>query len=209
MEGSDSSISALSAAYAILRRLSPSQKPLPPVSPMYPYVVGGGRPEWDDALRFAPMRLLDGIDPAAAGKSHCGHDLVLSLRLAEFVEEYSHPRFHQAFDAVVTAFFLDATEDVTQTLRTIRHLLRPGGRWMNTGPLQWHPHAKVTLDYSDLVALLQAAGFDILHQQVPPAPKRLLASFLCTSSPLAPTLHALVSLFIRPVYASPCPDSPA
>ena len=68
---------------------------------------------------------------------------------------------------------------------------------------------QVTLDYSDLVALLQAAGFDILHQQVPPAPKRLLASFLCTSSPLAPTLHALVSLFIRPVYASPCPDSPA
>lgn len=41
-------------------------------------------------------------------------------------------------DVVATVFFIDTSPNIFQTLDTISRLLRPGGQWINYGPLLWH-----------------------------------------------------------------------
>lgn len=42
------------------------------------------------------------------------------------------------FDVVVTAFFLDTASNIIDYLKTIHYCLKPGGIWINFGPLLWH-----------------------------------------------------------------------
>ncbi|GEQ70703.1 hypothetical protein JCM33374_g4382 [Metschnikowia sp. JCM 33374] len=43
-----------------------------------------------------------------------------------------------AFDIVATCFFLDTAHNVIEYLKTIRHCLKNGGKWINVGPFHWH-----------------------------------------------------------------------
>jgi carnosine N-methyltransferase len=43
-----------------------------------------------------------------------------------------------SFDAVATIFFLDTAQNVLSYICTVHHALRPGGLWLNSGPLLWH-----------------------------------------------------------------------
>ena len=211
VEASDYSVSAISAAYAILFRILPplsyarktsrvtsSKRPdaddddmdvkLPEVEKkpidagavagaslprhqrwsMYPYVVGG-RAEWEDAVRYSPSALFEdielgtaGVDESEAGGVPMGSIL---LRLAEFVDTYSGAQFKNIFDAVVTAFFIDSTQDIVAVIATIRHVLGPRGRWINIGPLHYHPHSKVALNLPELRAVIEGAGFEFRHER--------------------------------------------
>jgi hypothetical protein len=40
------------------------------------------------------------------------------------------------YDAIVTLFFIDTAENVLQYLDVIKQLLKPGGVWINYGPLK-------------------------------------------------------------------------
>lgn len=96
----------------------------------------------------------------------------LSMCAGDFVEVYSTPDNAEAFDAVVTCFFIDTAHNVAACvlpqmrppappaahspapasqsperrvcatscsyLEVIWHALRPGGVWINHGPLLWH-----------------------------------------------------------------------
>ena len=44
----------------------------------------------------------------------------------------------KGFDAIVTSFFIDTCRDVGVCLEVIYRNLRPGGLWINVGPLSWH-----------------------------------------------------------------------
>lgn len=43
-----------------------------------------------------------------------------------------------AFDVVATTFFLDTALNIIDYIKTIHHCLKPGGLWVNFGPLLWH-----------------------------------------------------------------------
>ena len=43
-----------------------------------------------------------------------------------------------AYDGVVSAYFIDTAPNLIRYIETIRHCLRPGGVWVNVGPLLWH-----------------------------------------------------------------------
>ncbi|KAL2001331.1 hypothetical protein VTN02DRAFT_1911 [Thermoascus thermophilus] len=62
----------------------------------------------------------------------------MSMSAADFVVLYGGEAQRDAFDAVATVFFLDTAPNVVRYVEAIRNCLRPGGIWVNVGPLLWH-----------------------------------------------------------------------
>jgi len=58
------------------------------------------------------------------------------MAAGEFVQVYEDQ--HAAWDAVLTCFFLDTAKNVFQYIRTLAQIIRPGGFWINLGPLLYH-----------------------------------------------------------------------
>jgi len=60
----------------------------------------------------------------------------LSMSAGEFVETYKDQCGE--WDAMATCFFLDTAKNIFLYVRTIAQLVRPGGLWVNLGPLLYH-----------------------------------------------------------------------
>jgi carnosine N-methyltransferase len=125
------------------------------------------------------------IPPSAIAAINPGADL--SMTAGEFCEVYGTPEHAGEWDAVVTCFFLDTAPNVCEYVQVIHAALRPGGVWVNLGPLLWHwadgPEASpgaargpddrfgrsLELSYAEVVACVQAAGFTLrTERRAPP-----------------------------------------
>ena len=75
------------------------------------------------------------------------------------------PPFADAtFDTIVTPWFIDRVPtDLGAFLKTLRRLLKPGGRWLNQGPLLYPPETPLARRYSrdEVFDLAVRAGFEI------------------------------------------------
>lgn len=90
------------------------------------------------------------------------------------------PEDGSKFDVITTVYFLDTAANIFNTLQTIHDTLKPGGLWLNFGPLLWHYedimpiHGQVSQDSSnldedrscgfefaldDLISLIEKFGF--------------------------------------------------
>ncbi|PYI09359.1 methyltransferase-like protein [Aspergillus sclerotiicarbonarius CBS 121057] len=67
------------------------------------------------------------------------------------------------FDAVVTLFFIDMSTNVIDFLSNIHRLLKPGGVWINLGPLKWSSYAALQLSAEEVLQLADLLGFDVDH----------------------------------------------
>ncbi|CAN9246899.1 unnamed protein product [Alternaria alternata] len=67
------------------------------------------------------------------------------------------------FDAVVTLFFIDISKNVVDFLGNIHRLLKPGGLWINLGPLKWGTHSAIQLSAEEMLQLADLLGFDVDH----------------------------------------------
>lgn len=69
----------------------------------------------------------------------------------------SPPEYH----FIATLFFIDTSLNVVQTIEHIYSLLRPGGIWVNLGPLLWSggAQAKVELSLEEVLSVSEAIGF--------------------------------------------------
>jgi SAM-dependent methyltransferase len=65
------------------------------------------------------------------------------------------------FDAIVTFFFIDTAPNMMDYLDTVHRLLRPGGVWINLGPLLYH-EATVEFSLEDVVRVAEEYGFEFL-----------------------------------------------
>mmetsp|Transcript_13657 Transcript_13657/g.50883 ORF Transcript_13657/g.50883 Transcript_13657/m.50883 type:complete len:458 (-) Transcript_13657:563-1936(-) len=107
-----------------------------------------------------------------------------SMTAGEFLQVYKD---HVAeWDAVVTCFFLDTAPRVTTYIALIYRMLKPGGVWINGGPLVWHwapglPGSvesgggqrgdaryrySVELSYAQVRSIMGRIGFKFLHEEV-------------------------------------------
>eukprot|EP00928_Gymnodinium_smaydae_P061473 TRINITY_DN45536_c0_g1_i1.p1 TRINITY_DN45536_c0_g1~~TRINITY_DN45536_c0_g1_i1.p1 ORF type:complete len:391 (+),score=79.65 TRINITY_DN45536_c0_g1_i1:84-1175(+) len=59
------------------------------------------------------------------------------VRFGDFSELYEKASTRNTFDAVLTAFAIDASPNVLRYVRTVAHLVREGGMWANFGPLAY------------------------------------------------------------------------
>ncbi|KAF7712626.1 Uncharacterized protein PECH_002876 [Penicillium ucsense] len=62
----------------------------------------------------------------------------MSMAAADFLVLYMEPSNRESFDAVASVFFIDTAPNIIRYIETIYHCLKPGGLWINVGPLLWH-----------------------------------------------------------------------
>ncbi|KAH7128301.1 methyltransferase-like protein [Dendryphion nanum] len=49
------------------------------------------------------------------------------------------------FDAVATVFFIDTAPNIIRYIEAVKNCLKPGGLWINLGPLLWHHASRLKL----------------------------------------------------------------
>lgn len=78
----------------------------------------------------------------------------------------------ESWDCVATCFFIDTANNVVEYLEAIWHVLKPGGYWINLGPLLYHyanssmPSLELTLN--EVIHVAKAIGFEILERKAVP-----------------------------------------
>ncbi|KAK7526329.1 N2227-like protein-domain-containing protein [Phyllosticta citriasiana] len=108
---------------------------------IYPWALGFS----NHAARvdqLACVRVPD-IQPGTALAESSADKLVhaferISMAAADFCVLYRDEEQREAFDAVTTVFFIDTAPNLINYIEAIRNCLKPGGVWINLGPLLWH-----------------------------------------------------------------------
>mmetsp|Transcript_10931 Transcript_10931/g.32516 ORF Transcript_10931/g.32516 Transcript_10931/m.32516 type:complete len:209 (+) Transcript_10931:137-763(+) len=99
-----------------------------------------------------------------------------SMCAGDFVEVYSRDESAGAFDCVATCFFIDTAHNVIEYLEIISRVLRPGGHWINLGPLLYHwadstgDDMSVELSLEEIRSVAQQLGLVLLREDVVDAP---------------------------------------
>lgn len=83
------------------------------------------------------------------------------LSNAEAFWSASSPEDLPGYDYIVTLFFIDTSLNVFATMEHIYNLLRPGGIWINMGPLLWTSggQAKLELSLTEVISAAREIGF--------------------------------------------------
>ncbi|XP_072289421.1 carnosine N-methyltransferase [Eucyclogobius newberryi] len=86
-----------------------------------------------------------------------------SMVAGDFAEVYTEP---DSWDCVATCFFIDTAHNVVEYIETIWKILKPGGVWINLGPLLYHfenmaNELSVELSYEDIRTAIVKFGFQI------------------------------------------------
>ncbi|CAN9112463.1 methyltransferas-like protein [Alternaria alternata] len=74
---------------------------------------------------------------AAASRVPAGERM--SISTGDFCVVYGRHDYTDEFDAVATVFFIDTAPNIIRYIEAVRNCLKPGGLWINLGPLLWHP----------------------------------------------------------------------
>ena len=87
------------------------------------------------------------------------------MTTGEFCEIYRNK--NNEWDVVATAFFIDTANNVIKYIETIWNILKPGGIWVNLGPLLYHysdvlAECSIELSYEEVVYAIKKFGFEIL-----------------------------------------------
>jgi len=97
---------------------------------IYPYVTDmSHRASFTDNLRPIQVPDINLLDVMPDGAN-------FSMATGEFVQVYE--KQVEEWDGVVTCFFIDTAKNIFLYIRTIATILRPGGVWVNLGPLLFH-----------------------------------------------------------------------
>ena len=75
---------------------------------------------------------------AVIGNSSTDAGERMSMTAADFVVLYGEQSYQSKFDAVLTVFFIDTAPNPIRYIETVQNCLKPGGLWINLGPLLWH-----------------------------------------------------------------------
>lgn len=73
----------------------------------------------------------------------------MSMSTGDFCVLYSSPEYKDVFDAVATVFFVDTAPNIIRYIEAVRNCLKPGGLWINLGPLLWHQAPRGSSNNSD------------------------------------------------------------
>ena len=130
-------------AYRYLEQMQMSQKSI-----IHPYVDWWSHQPTTKEL-FRPVEFPD------VGVNASNVLLVEGDFTKEFVNQTAH------YDAIVTFFFIDTAKNVLDYFDTMSSVLKPGGIWINLGPLLYFEgHVEFALD--DVLAIAEQYGFEFL-----------------------------------------------
>lgn len=94
-------------------------------------------------------------------------DSNFSMVAGNFIEIYTEPN---SWDCVSTCFFIDTANNVASYIETIWKILKPGGIWINLGPLLYHyadlPNEQsIEPSYEIVKEVILAFGFKMIKEQ--------------------------------------------
>ncbi|XP_072260241.1 carnosine N-methyltransferase [Pyxicephalus adspersus] len=88
-------------------------------------------------------------------------DSNFSMTAGDFQEIYTD---NDSWDCIATCFFIDTAHNVLDYIETIWKILKPGGLWINLGPLLYHyenmaNELSIELSYEDIKHVMLQHGF--------------------------------------------------
>lgn len=94
-----------------------------------------------------------------------------SMTAGDFLEVYAAEEEQSAWDCIVSCYFIDTATNVIAYLRRFWSLLKPGGRWINHGPLQYHfegvrGEASIELSWEEVRLVAERIGFEFVDVKV-------------------------------------------
>ncbi|TSR04274.1 Carnosine N-methyltransferase [Bagarius yarrelli] len=92
---------------------------------------------------------------------HLPPDSDFSMTAGDFLEVYTDSN---TWDCVATCFFIDTAHNVLEYIETIWNILKPGGVWINLGPLLYHfenmaNELSIELSYEEIKDVMLKCGF--------------------------------------------------
>lgn len=193
VEGNEISYHELMASSFILNHVQKASQ-----FKIAPFALNGSN-HMSRADQFQTCQIPD-IHPSAelsqAGQSRIPSHERMSMVTGDFCVLYNQMEYADSFDAVATVFFIDTAPNLIRYIEAVRNCLKPGGIWINLGPLLWHhagrkeddgersgtkqdqkPEAadtgigdpgSVELTNEEVIALVGHLGFIVEHQKQDP-----------------------------------------
>jgi carnosine N-methyltransferase len=123
-----------------------------------------------DQFHAVPVPDLTTYDMMDSAEDQGGEFGELSMVAGDFVEVYSKPEHHGRWAALVTCFFIDTAHNIIEYLEVMHRLLRPGGVWVNAGPLLYHfsdvvKDTSIDLSLEEVKAVAGRVGFAIEQEE--------------------------------------------
>ncbi|KAK2677749.1 Carnosine N-methyltransferase [Fusarium oxysporum f. sp. vasinfectum] len=84
---------------------------------------------------------------------------------SDMIRELTFPRHIPRLNIRVTYFFIDTARNLMSYLDTIKKVLKPGGHWVNLGPLLYGTGPFVQLTLEEIVQVTEAMGFEYLDTE--------------------------------------------
>lgn len=90
-----------------------------------------------------------------------------SMAAGNFTEIYTTPDY---WDCIATCFFIDTANNIVSYIETIWNVLKPGGYWINMGPLLYHfsdiPNEEsIEPSYEEIRTIMKSFGFHLLKEE--------------------------------------------
>lgn len=87
-----------------------------------------------------------------------------SMAAGEFLDVYGQDK--EEWNAIATCFFIDTAHNIIEYIETIYQLIKPGGLWVNIGPLLYHytddkSEISIELSWEQVSTVIQKVGFVI------------------------------------------------
>ncbi|KAL7277724.1 hypothetical protein ACG7TL_008660 [Trametes sanguinea] len=136
---------------------------------LQPYASWFSHQRSSDAL-FRPVSFPDAL-PRLSDRLTLAEADFLSLRPPHDADAPEDP---PGYDFIVTLFFIDTSLNAIETLEHIHTLLRPGGKWINLGPLLWTGGGQAAMELSleEVLKLADMVGFTIMGENGEHVPDR-------------------------------------
>ncbi|PIA90787.1 Carnosine N-methyltransferase [Cercospora beticola] len=134
--------SSMNMAYRYLRSLPASHGPIT----LHPFLENWSHAERREELT-RPVLIHPPIIPTET-----------LLVEGDFTTKFVHQ--NGQYDAVATLFFIDTARNLIAYLETIHSLLKPGGIWVNVGPLLYGTAPLVQLSLEEVVLVAESMGFE-------------------------------------------------
>jgi carnosine N-methyltransferase len=93
----------------------------------------------------------------------------MNMIAGDFMEIYGDPSQENSWDCVCSCFFIDCANNIVDFLEVIYKILRPGGIFINYGPLLYHfcdvpSEVSIEPSYEDLHEIIEKIGFKFLKE---------------------------------------------
>lgn len=87
----------------------------------------------------------------------------------DFVQVYGDSSQEESWDCVASCFFIDCANNIVEFLEIIYRILRPGGIFINYGPLLYHfsdvPNEfSIEPSYEDIREIIEKLGFKFVKE---------------------------------------------